>query len=272
MPVARINHHNMYYEIHGTTGLPVLLMGGWGTFCHGSEHHLPRGLTDKHRVVIIDYRGIGDSNDQLDKPSSIEMYADDAIELLANLGMAKVHLIGLVGMGACIGQVMAIKRPDLIGTMLNMGAWCDATDPFFHEQMDLFRVIHRDAGWPVFQRLVCVMSFRADYYNANQSRLLGANGPWRELNGRFPAHDRFLNACLAHNVTGALNRIKCPSLIIHSHLDIVTGPRLTKPIEHGIPGAEGLDLPGFAHVVAGKEQKIDFAAIVHNWLDRHSAS
>jgi pimeloyl-ACP methyl ester carboxylesterase len=269
MPIARINHHAMYYEVHGKSGPPVLLMGGWGTFCHGSEHHLPRGLTDKHRVVIIDYRGLCESDDQMDVPPSIDIYADDAIGLLAHLGMTNVHLIGLVGMGACISQVIAIKRPDLVRTMLNMGAWCDATDPFFREQMEIFRSVHRDAGWLLFQRLVCVMSFRPDFYNANCQRLLGPNGPWRELNGRFPAHDRFLTACLAHNVTGQLNRITCPSLIIHSHLDIVTSPRLTKPIEQGIPGATGLDLPEFAHVVAGKEQKIEFAAIVHKWLDAH---
>ena len=49
-------------------------------------------------------------------------------------------------------------------------------------------------------------------------------------------------------------------------MDAVTGPRLTKPIEHGIPGAQGIDLPDVAHVVAGKEQQIRFAKLVHDWL------
>ncbi len=267
MPIARINDHNMYYEVHGTTGEPVLLMGGWGTFCHGGEGHLPRGLSENHRVVIIDYRGIGDSDDDLSKPSSIDMYADDGIQLLEHLGFkSNAHLIGLVGMGACISQVIALKRPDMVKSMMNMGAWCETTDAFFHEQMELFRVIHRDAGWATFQRLVCVMSFREDFYNANQQKLLGPNGPWRELNGRFGAHDRFLNACLAHNVTAQLKNVTCKTLVVHSHLDIVTGPRLTKPIEHAIPGAKGIDLLDFAHVVAGKEQKIQFAKLVADWM------
>ncbi|MDX2144043.1 MAG: alpha/beta hydrolase [Rhodospirillaceae bacterium] len=267
MPIARINDHTMYYEVHGTKGDPVLLMGGWGTFCHGGEKHLPWGLTDNHRVVIIDYRGIGESDDDLSKPPSIDLYAEDGIQLLQHLGFTKnVHLIGLVGMGACISQVMAIKRPDMVKSMMNMGAWCDATDPFFHDQIDSFRAVHRDAGWATFQRLVCVMSFRPDFYNENHHRLLGPNGPWRELNGRFAAHDRFITACLAHNVTAQLKAVKAKTLIVHSHLDIVTGPRMTKPIEHAIPGAKGLDLPDFAHVVAGKEQKIQFAKLVNDWM------
>lgn len=267
MPSAYINGHNMYYEVHGSKGDPVLLMGGWGTFCHGGEHHLPRGLTDTHRVVIIDYRGIGESDDDLTKESSIDMYADDGIQLLEHLGFkSNVHLIGLVGMGACISQVIAIKRPDMVKSMMNMGAWCDATDPFFREQIEIFRTVHRDAGWATFQRLVCVMSFRPDFYNANYQRLLGPQGPWRELYGRFPAHDRFIHACLNHNVTAQLKNVKAKTLIVHSHLDIVTGPRMTKPIQDAIPGAKGLDLPEVAHVVAGKEQKIQFAQFVNEWM------
>lgn len=269
MPVARINNHNMYYEVHGASGPPVILMGGWGTFCHGGEGFLPRGLTDKYRVVLIDYRGICDSDDELDKTPSIDMYADDAIQLLDHLKMTNVHLIGLVGMGACICQLMAIKRPELARSMINMGAWADAKDPFFRDQMEMFGVIHRDAGWLAFQQHVCVMSFRPDYYNANRHKLIGPQGPWKELRDKYPVHKRFLEACLAYDVTGELNRIKCPSLVIHSGQDIVTSPRLTKVIEDGIPGATGLLLPEFAHVVAGKEEKIQFAAIVHGWLDKN---
>lgn len=267
MPVARINNHAMYYEVHGTSGDPVLLMGGWGTFCHGSEKHLPRGLTDTHRVVIIDYRGIGESDDDLSVPPSIGLYAEDAVQLLEHLGFTKnVHLIGLVGMGACISQVMAIQRPDMIKSMMNMGAWCEATDPLFRDHIEILRTVHRDAGWEAFQQLVCIMSFTPEFYNANRDKLVGLHGPWRELKGHFAAHDRFITACLAHNVTAQLKNIKCPSLIVHSHLDTVTGPRMTKPIEHGIPGAKGVDLYDVAHVVAGKDQKVKFAKIVNDWL------
>ena len=47
MPSININNHEMYYEIHGE-GDPAVCMGGWGTFCHGNEGLLARGLTDKY--------------------------------------------------------------------------------------------------------------------------------------------------------------------------------------------------------------------------------
>ena len=113
------------------------------------------------------------------------------------------------------------------------------------------------------------MSFLPDYYNANRDRLLGPQGPWNELNGRYPAHERLVAACLAHDVTARLSRIQAPTLIIHSGQDQVTGPRTTLPLEHGIPGAEGVLMSEIAHVVAGREQKAAFAEILLGFLDHH---
>ena len=113
MPVATINGHQMYYEVHGS-GPPALCMGGWGTYCHGGERHLARGLTDRYSVAIFDHRGIGDSDDDASVEPTMRLYAGDVAGLLDHLGWKGVHIVGLVGMGACIGQELAIARPDLV--------------------------------------------------------------------------------------------------------------------------------------------------------------
>lgn len=267
MPSVTINGHQMYYEIHGQ-GDPALCMGGWGTYCHGGERHLARGLTDNYQVLIIDYRGIGDSTDEMSRPPTMGLHADDVIGLLDHLGWQRVHFVGLVGMGACIAQEVAIQRPDLVRSMVNMGAWA-SVDPFLYAQLELFRDIHRDSGFLTFQKHVCVMSFQPDYYNANRDRLLGPQGPWNELNGRYPAHERLVAACLAHDVTARLKDIRAPSLIIHAGQDQVTGPRTTLPLEQGIPNAEGFLWPDIAHVVAGREQKTAFSKLLLAFLARH---
>lgn len=40
MPIATINNHEMYYELHGS-GAPVVYIGGWDTFCHDWHAELP---------------------------------------------------------------------------------------------------------------------------------------------------------------------------------------------------------------------------------------
>ncbi len=264
MPMARINNHNMYYEVLGR-GEPVLCMGGWGTYCHDNHHHLARGLTDRYQVIVFDYRGIGDSDDDLDAPSTMALHAGDAIGLLDHLGLRKVHLVGLVGMGACVCQEIAIRRPDLARSMLITGAWCEV-DNFLRDQLEMFRWIHRDLGFEAFQKAVTLLSFTPEYYNENKHKLLGPHGGWKELNGRYTAHSRLVDACVGFESRSRLPAVRCPTLIIHAALDQVTSPRTTMPIERAIPGAIGELWDDLAHVVAGKAQKIRFANRLFAWL------
>ena len=267
MPRARINDHDMYYEIHGR-GDPLLVMGGWGTYCHGGERNLARGLTDRYSVVIFDYRGIGESSDDERIPASIALHAADAIGLLGHLGLTRVHLVGLVGIGACICQEIAITRPDLARSLVNMGAWC-RVDDFLRDQLEMFRWLHRDAGFLAFQKAVTLMSFDADFYNANKPRLLGENGGWKELNGRYSTHSRLIDACIGFDSADRLKDIRCPALIVHAGQDQVTSPRVTLPIERGIPGARGVMMQDVAHVVAGRDQKRRFCEILLPFLAAH---
>jgi pimeloyl-ACP methyl ester carboxylesterase len=254
----------MYYEVLGQ-GDPVLCMGGWGTFCHDNHAHLARGLTDRYQVIVFDYRGICDSTDDLNVPSTMALHAADAIGLLDHLGLKNVHLVGLVGMGACVCQEIAIRRPDLARSMLNTGAWCEV-DEFLRDQLEMFRWIHRDAGFEAFQKAVTLMSFTPEYYMENKSKLLGPNGGWKELNGRYTAHSRLVDACVGFDSRSRLGAVRCPSFILHAALDQVTSPRTTLPIQHAIPGAIGETWDDLAHVVAGKQQKIRFANRLFDWL------
>ena len=267
MPIARINDHDMYYEVLGQ-GEPVLCMGGWGTFCHDNHGHLARGLTDRYQVIVFDYRGIGESTDDLAVPSTMALHAADAIGLLDHLNLKNVHLVGLVGMGACVCQEIAIRRPDLARSMLNTGAWCEMDD-FLRDQLEMFRWLHRDLGFLAFQKAVTLLSFTAEYYNANKSRLLGPAAGWKELNGRFPAHSRLIDACVGFESRSRLGAVCCPTFVLHAALDQVTSPRTTLPIEHAIPGAKGETWADLAHVVAGKEQKIRVANTLFDWLASH---
>jgi 3-oxoadipate enol-lactonase len=204
MPLIQLNDHALWYELHGH-GAPAICLGGWGTYCHGGERHLARGLTERYQVLILDYRGIGESTDVAGAAPHMAYHAADVIALLDHLGWSNVHFVGLVGMGACIAQEVAIRRPDLVRSMVNMGAWA-RVDPYLEDQLWTFRDVHRDSGFAAFQKHVCVMSFTPEFYNANRERLLGPQGPWSELDGRVEAHSRLVAACVGHDTAGRLDR------------------------------------------------------------------
>lgn len=267
MPVATINNHRMYYEILGA-GEPLVCLGGWGTFCHGGERNLARGLTDEYSVLCIDYRGIGDSEDDTSIEPSIALHAADVLALLDHLGWNEVRYVGLVGMGACIGQEIALARPELLRCMVNMGCWVKM-DPLLQDQLEMFVNVHREAGFYEFQKLVCMLSFTPEYYNEHRERLLGPQGPWHELNGNLATHERLVAACIGHDTSARLKDIRTPTLVVHAGRDEVTGPRITLELEHGLPNATGVDMNDVAHVVAGREQKTAFCEILLNYLRKH---
>lgn len=267
MPVVTINNHEMYYEIHGE-GPPAVYIGGWDTFCHGREHYLARGMTDDFSVLLVDYRGIGESDDDMSIRPSTELYAEDMIGLMDHLKMTNVYFVGLVGIGACIGQLVALKRPDLVRCMVNMGCWV-YSDKMLTDQLNALGNMHKQAGFHAFQELVACLSFRPDYYEINREKMLGTGGVWGSLEGKLDAHLRFIEACNGHDVRADLHNIKCPTLVIHSGMDVITGPRTTMPLEQGLPNATGVLMDQVAHVVAGKPEKIAFNEILFPFLAKH---
>ena len=261
--LVRPDGARIHYEVHGE-GDPVLCLGGWGSFCHGETRGLPFDLLDRHRVVILDYRGIGKSTDNLETPPTISMYADDCLAVLDELGIDRLHLLGMVGIGACITQEIALRRPEIARSIVNTGAW-GRVDRLLADQLNLFLDVHRHGGFLLFQRLVCAMSFELSYYEDNIDRLLGCQGPWHHLNGRVAAHGRFIAASLAHDVLDRLPSVETPAMVLHAPLDLVTGPRLTLPIEHAFGNARGVTIEGAAHVLAGRAMREAFAAHLYDF-------
>lgn len=265
MTILQIGDHQLWYERHGS-GPPALVMGGWGTFCHGGLDAAPRHVLATHEAIVFDYPGIGDSSPSSERPATTLQYAQDAIALLDHLGLSSVDVVGLVGLGACVGQQIAIHRPDLVRTLVMTGTWA-RQDPTFTDQIDGLRRAHLDAGFEAFQLLVASFSFTYEFYNAHRDRLIGPDGAWGALRGRADAHSRLVDACLSHDVLDELATVTCPTLIVHAGRDVITRPDMTELIEDAMPNAQGVYWAEIAHVIAGKEQKIRFDEILRSFYD-----
>lgn len=265
MPMFSIDGRSIYYEVTGE-GDPAVVMGGWGTYCHGRQGGVPRAVSRRHQTLLFDYPGIGDSVDDEDAPATTERYAQDLAALLDHLGWSRVHIVGLVGLGACVGQELAISRPDLVRSLVMTGTWAKA-DPVFTDQLEGLRRAHLQAGFETFQLLVASFSFSADFYNANRDRLMGADGAWGELKHREHAHSRLVDACLAHDTLDRLGSISCPTFVLHAGLDVITRPDMTRLIEDRIPSARGETWDDLAHVIAGSDQRARFDRLLTEFYD-----
>lgn len=238
MPTAKINGHTMYYETQGE-GPPVLCLSGWGTICHGRTNFLPHSFVeDGYQLIFFDHRGIGESEDDASVAHTTDLYADDAAALLDHLGIARAHVAGLGGMGALIGQKLAINHNDRVLSLSMFGGWAK-TDPYLRDQLKLLDLLHEKVGFSAFQMAGSLWCYTPEHYNEHQEQLAGTKGPWQMIKDRQPIHSKFVRACLGHDTSADLHKIHQPTLIAVGDVqDLMTGARIASVLKAGIPHAE----------------------------------
>lgn len=257
----------MYYEIHGQ-GDPVVCSGGWGTFCHGGTRFLPSGLTDGYSVIIFDHRGLCESTDDADASATTALYAGDVAALLEHLGIPRAHMLGITGIGSCLGQELAIGFPERVRSLVMSGTWARA-DAYFRAQLELWRRIHEEMGFYAFQQEIVLASYDPEFYARYHERLLGPAGGWSELRDNFDAHSRLTDAALDHDTVHRLAQISAPSLVVHAGRDLLTAPRLSMPVEEGIPGARAWMMKDSAHVLTDRRSRKEFSELLLDFLAAH---
>src|SRR5215212_9035308 len=108
---APVNGLNMYYEIHGSGGVPlVILHGAFGTVDMFGP--LVPALAETRQVITVEMQGHGRTAD-IDRPLTYEQLADDVAALVQYLGIAEVDVFGY-SMGGFTAQQVAIRHPQLV--------------------------------------------------------------------------------------------------------------------------------------------------------------
>lgn len=135
MPTLSINGAQIYYEdsapnqdnLPQDQQKPVLLFAHgllWGTHLYDKqvEH-----FKSSYRCIAFDFRGQGKS--EVTKSGyDMDSLAEDAIALLEALEISKCHLVGL-SMGGYVAQRVALKRPDLLHSLILLDTGAEAENP-----------------------------------------------------------------------------------------------------------------------------------------------
>ena len=110
--MQRINHRGvgLAYEDAGRGEPPIMLAHGWGCD-RTSLKALACQLRLRHRVVLVDLRGFGDS-DAPRPPYSLTAFAEDLRFVAEHLRLQNPVLVGH-GMGGTIALEAAAARPDV---------------------------------------------------------------------------------------------------------------------------------------------------------------
>ncbi|MCF2501209.1 alpha/beta fold hydrolase [Dyadobacter chenhuakuii] len=111
---ANVNGVELHY-VDGGSGTPLICLPGWPQTWF-SYHALAQSLAENFRVIIVDIRGMGSS----ERPAAgydKKNMATDILELVKQLGLTKVHLMGH-DIGGMVAMSFAFNYPDFVDKLI----------------------------------------------------------------------------------------------------------------------------------------------------------
>lgn len=224
MPFTQVNDLKMYYEIHGE-GTPLLLVMGLGASVLGWSVPQIERLASRHRVIVFDNRGVG----QTDKPQGLytmPQLAADAVGLLDVLGIDRAHVFG-VSMGGMIVQHIALDYPQRVRSLV-LGCTGAGGDHVVRTPPDSLKILTAEStgdraqdirrGW----KIMYTPEFIANNRDLLEEKLQ------REL--QYPEQPRYafeaqMGAIVtSHDTFDRLPELKMPVLIQVGERDILIPP------------------------------------------------
>mgnify|MGYP000168008370 CR=1 FL=1 len=121
MSLAKLNNHNIYYEIYGDRNKPVIFMGHSLLWDSHMFHNQIDFFKNDYCIVVYDFRGQGRSELSTSRSVSIEDCYQDTLALMDFLKFNKIHYFGQ-SMGGMVGLRLAIRCPERIASLIVAGS------------------------------------------------------------------------------------------------------------------------------------------------------
>jgi 3-oxoadipate enol-lactonase len=244
MPKIPVNGINLYYEISGPEGAPVLVLSN-GIMMGTASWVYQKTALEKHlRVLLYDCRGMWQS-DHPEVPYSMAQHADDLAGLLEALKIKKAHIAG-ISYGAEVSMVFGIRFPEKTQSLIVIDGVSEI-HPLLKAQTYPWLMAAEKDDPELLLRTSYHMNFAEDWIKANLSFIEASVERYALLD--MPALARLMRAFYNLDITNQLTEIKAPTLVIAGQEDLIKGQEYAKIIADQIPGSEIVLVPGSGHAL-----------------------
>jgi pimeloyl-ACP methyl ester carboxylesterase len=203
---------------------------GWG--------QLPALLAEHFRVVLIDNRGVGES-DAPPGPYSVAQMAEDVVSVLDELGIEHTHLLG-VSLGGYIAQEVALTHPERVQRLILVstapgGGRAVPMPAATQEVFARYPTMEREAGVRMFVEEI----FR---YRLERAPTVEAWAAQATAGATYDNSDRVAS-------------IAAPTLVLTGGADVVVDPRNAGVLGELIPGARVEVVPDRGHLMIWEDSE-----------------
>ena len=286
MPRVLLNGCSIHYEVAGD-GAPLLFMhGGFGGLGTGAVTAEPfawyEEFTEKYKVITFDRRSAGRSSAP-ESPHSLELFADDGLELLRHLGIPDAVIWG-ESAGVAIAITFAMRHPDATRALiLTDGAPWLSRDPVLIQRLqERIRLLEASGPEAAYQARREEGPVGLNVFSAARPATSGTEDAEREI-GRakiqaqlravdrservrmYAAELRTTSAYVGFDVTSSFHELGVPTLILYGTGDTIFPEAGWSELTATMGNVEYVGLEGAEH---GCGRQPDAIEIVAGFLSR----
>ncbi|HBM17260.1 MAG TPA: hypothetical protein DD381_13100 [Lentisphaeria bacterium] len=256
------NKNLLYYEIHGE-GDPLLLISGLNAD-HFFWIPVANILKKYFKVIICDNRGVGESQ-FFETPCTINLMANDVLELLNHLDIKHTHVIGH-SLGGCIAQQIAISNPEYIDKLVLCSSESKISplrEYYIRTSMELMKsnsprelIVKNALSW------LFTGDFLQDNTKLQNLITLSLAKPLEESRRSFFYQS---DALFKNNTANKLGEIHSPTLIINGEDDILIPLKDALFLKQHIAYSILTIVPKMAHMLPLENPEL-FCKYIYNFL------
>jgi pimeloyl-ACP methyl ester carboxylesterase len=219
---ATINGLKMYYEIHGTGEIPLVLIHGGGSTIQTTFGQILPIFAQSGKVIAVELQAHGHSGDR-DGAETFEQDADDVAGLLKFLKIEKANFLGFSNGGSTALQI-GIRHPAVVNKLVAVSA-----------------VYKRNGLIPGFFDFMQNASLENMPQPLQDAYLKVAPDPKRLQVMHDKDRDRMIN--FKDWPESGIKSIQAPTLLINADHDVIINEHALE-LSRLIPHAELMILPG----------------------------
>lgn len=255
MPTANLNGTELHWRDAGSGSSAVVLLHAFPLHS-GMWTRQIAALEKSHRVIAVDYRGLGKSGPP-PEASALDLLAGDVRALLQHLRVERAAVAGL-SMGGYLSFELYRQAPGLFRglALCDTKAGADTDEGKAGREKFAQTALERGLGWVADEMIPKLLKASPDPAVVKEVRRLIQDGT--------PAGVAAAQRGMARrpDSTPTLAKITCPALVIVGEGDTLTPPAESEKLAKGIKGAHLVKVPEAGHLANLENPEAFNAALV----------
>jgi pimeloyl-ACP methyl ester carboxylesterase len=191
-------------------------------------------------VIAIDARGHGESTKH--SAWNADAVADDVVTVAEAAGLDRFGLVG-ISMGGLTAVRVAAKSGQRVAAMVLSSAYAGVSGPAVEKRLAATEAMLKKLPMHLFARMYVEQTLHRNTAYAKRERLAQQIAAMSSTD-----YLEILRAICADDVSGLLNDIQVPTLVLNAELDGSVPTAVSAKLTEGIQGAAQQTLPATAHL------------------------